>query len=76
MFVHDSRIRRLLRKRVRRHGTQLATARALGISSQYLNDVLRERREISDKLANALGFDRVIVFQRQARAALQKAGGQ
>lgn len=44
--------------------TQKATAKELGISPQYLGDILAGRREISDRVAKALGFRRVVTFER------------
>jgi transcriptional regulator with XRE-family HTH domain len=40
------------------HGSQRKTASALGISPQYLNDILLGHREPSTKLLQALGMRR------------------
>lgn len=45
--------------------TQKATAEELGISPQYLGDILAGRREISDRVAKALGFRRVVTFEKE-----------
>ena len=37
---------------------------AFGISEAYLSDVLNGRRGIADKLANAMGYERVVTFRR------------
>lgn len=47
---------------VRIHGTQKAAAKSLGISPQYLADVLAGRRDISEKLAANFGVKPVRVF--------------
>jgi len=39
-----------------------ATARRLGVSAQFMCDVLRRRREITDLLAARLGYRRVTRF--------------
>jgi plasmid maintenance system antidote protein VapI len=47
------------------HGsTQKKAAEELGVSSQFLNDVLRGRREISATLAKAMGYQRRTIFER------------
>ena len=50
-----------LEKQVRRAGTQKDAATALGISPQYLNDLLQGRRDASDNILEKLGLKRVVV---------------
>jgi transcriptional regulator with XRE-family HTH domain len=50
-----------LEKQVSRHGSQKAAATALGISAQYLNDLLQGRRDASDNILEKLGLRRVVV---------------
>ena len=45
----------LLRKGVKKAGSQTAYAQSLGISPSYLNDLLKERRAFSDRLLKKLG---------------------
>ena len=52
-----------LRKRVAANG-QKWVAVDLGLSSQFINDVLRGRREMSKSLAMALGYERKVYFER------------
>lgn len=52
-----------LRALVRLEGTAKAAATVYGVSPQYLSDVLNGRREISEKLAKALGFERYVAFR-------------
>lgn len=44
-----------LRHRVERHGSQQAAAKALGVSPQYLSDVLAGRRK-PDRMLRRLGM--------------------
>lgn len=53
-----------LLKFVNKHATQKEAAKALGISAQYLADVLRGRRAVTDKLAKKLGFTRETRWRR------------
>lgn len=50
-----------LEKHVKRAGNQRNAALALGISAQYLNDLLQGRRAPSDVILEKLGLKRVIV---------------
>ena len=50
------------------HGRQNAWAKANGFSAQYVCDVLKGRREISEKMARALGFRREVSFLRSGGA--------
>lgn len=42
--------------------SQAQVAKDLGISPQYLNDVLNERREPGKKILQALGLERLVVY--------------
>lgn len=44
--------------------TQKQVSIALGISPQYLCDIIKGRREISEQVAEKLGFERVVTFVR------------
>lgn len=57
-----------MRKHIERAGSQQAWARQIGISPQYLCDVLMARRDIPDKVLAALGYVRVVIYRR-ARAS-------
>jgi transcriptional regulator with XRE-family HTH domain len=59
-----------LRSRVERAESQASLARELGVSPQYLNDVLAERRPPSERLLAALGIE--IVYRRK-RPAIEAA---
>jgi transcriptional regulator with XRE-family HTH domain len=51
-----------------RKRTQKDVAKDLGISPQYLSDILKGRREISAEVARRLGFERVVTFVRFGNA--------
>ncbi len=52
---------RILERRVQAAGSQKKAALDLGISAQYLNDLLQGRRDFSDNLLEKLGLERKIV---------------
>jgi len=54
----------VLQGRVRQDGSQKATAQRLGISEQYLCDVLKRRREPGYKLLRSMGFRRICVYEK------------
>lgn len=47
---------------IAREGSQKAAARKLGISPQYLNDIINYRREPGHKLLAALGLERLVLY--------------
>lgn len=55
----------MLRDLVAAMGTAKAAAESLGISDQYLCDILRGRRDISAALAHKLGFERRVIYIRR-----------
>ena len=44
--------------------TQKQVAAKMKITPQFLNDVLKGRREISERVARGLGYTRKIVFEK------------
>lgn len=52
-----------LKMEVKRVDGQDVLARRLGISPQYLCDVLKFRREPGDKLLKAFGYRRVVIYE-------------
>ena len=46
--------------------SQTATALHLGITVQMVNDLLRGRRDFSDRIATAMGYQREIIFRKKA----------
>lgn len=58
-----------LKREVARIGSQKKAAKALGISAQYINDLLCERRGFSDAILAKLGLERRIVKRRDGQPA-------
>jgi transcriptional regulator with XRE-family HTH domain len=54
----------VLRKRLG-DGTQRELAGVLGISPQYLNDILSGHREPGPKLLEGLGLERIVTYRRK-----------
>jgi hypothetical protein len=52
----------VLRSECARSGGQNVWARGHGFSPQYVCDVLRGRRDVSEAMANALGYFRQVRF--------------
>lgn len=50
-------------RRAQRLGTRRALAKHLGVSDQYLSDVLTGKREPGSKLLGALGFRKIISYR-------------
>ncbi len=53
-----------LRDVVKSRGSQSSAARSLGISYQYLNDILQDRRPLGPKAVAALGFSEAFTEKR------------
>ena len=51
-----------LQREIQKHGNQKKTAKALGISQQFLTDVLKRRRSPGDRLLKALGMEKRVEF--------------
>jgi len=66
MTIVDPRSR--LRRLVRRCGTQRAAAAEMGISSNYLSDLLHGHRVYSDRILDKLQLRRIIVAVRRPRS--------
>lgn len=45
--------------------TQKAVAEKYGVSQQFICDVLKNRRSVTDDLAKAMGYTKVIRFERR-----------
>ncbi len=56
-MMTDAQLKALLRAKVREYGSQLAFAEAVGLSAQYVSDVLKGRRPAGPKLLKALGYE-------------------
>jgi len=58
-------LRKDLHEMVRR-SSQKAVAEKLGFSSQTIGDVLVGRMDISERIAQAMGYEREIIFRKRA----------
>ena len=63
-YIDAGAIELALVRFVKSRRTQKRAAKDLGISQQYLCDVLKGRREISATLADQLGYERVVMFRK------------
>lgn len=57
-----------LKEAVRKAGSQKALAAKIGISAQHLHDMLSERRAITGKTLDYLGFDAMTIYIRRDAA--------
>jgi DNA-binding transcriptional regulator YdaS (Cro superfamily) len=48
----------------KRLGSQIAIAKSMGISPQYLSDIRTRRRPIPEWFANKLGFETVKIWRK------------
>lgn len=62
IITHEEAVQ-ILRDIVGKEGTQLAAAKRLDTSPQFLSDILLGRRAIPDSLARKIGYRRVISFE-------------
>lgn len=62
MLTEDD-IRARLRAAIDAARSQQTFARQHGISAQYINDVLNGRRKIGEKILDALGLERVVIYR-------------
>lgn len=59
----------LLKNAARKAGSQKALAAKIGISAQHLHDMLSERRAITGKALEFLGFEAMTIYTRVRRAS-------
>lgn len=52
-----------IQRAVQRYGNQRTMAKAMGISEQYLSDMLRGTREWSEDLLNHVGVEKYIAYE-------------
>ncbi len=57
-------VRTALRAACEAEGTQIAFADRHDLSTAYVNDVLKGRREPGESILRALGFERVVRYRR------------
>jgi hypothetical protein len=61
-ILTEAQMRGTLRAAIDAMGSQKAWADAHGVSQQHLSDILRERRGVSEHVANRLGFRLLRMF--------------
>ena len=49
----------------RAYGSKKSAAKQMGISLQLFNDIIREDREITQKVADYFEYDRTVIFIRR-----------
>lgn len=60
-LTYDEMLKRL-EDAAKEAGSQRALARKLGVKEPYLSDVMNGRRDIGQRLARAMGYERVQRF--------------
>lgn len=63
----DAEVIRRLQAEVKRHGSQAKWAKAHGFSRGFVSFVLAGSRGVSERLAAALGFERVSAWKRKGK---------
>ena len=58
----ESQVLTIIREEIAACGSPKQAASCMGISPQYLNDIERGRRDISEKVAAYFGLKRVVTF--------------
>lgn len=56
-----------LKRYIRDSGKLSIAADRLGISVSYLSDIMNNRKDISDNVAESLGFKKCVMFRRYGR---------
>jgi transcriptional regulator with XRE-family HTH domain len=60
----EEQVTKLLKAFVVKHGTYREAARAVGMSSGYLNDIVNGRRAPTDTVLAAIQVKRIITYKR------------
>jgi hypothetical protein len=71
--MNDTKVLERLKAYVEMCGSQVIAAEKLNISSQYMNDLLRGRRSVSENIANKFGFTAMWVEYGKASLLTQRA---
>lgn len=61
--MNQNDIKKILLKACNAAGGQSAWAKSKGISAAYVNDALAGRREVGDKILEALGYEKVVTYK-------------
>ena len=61
--LNEEQVRKRLQAAIDKAGSQRAWAKAHGLSAPFVNDVLRGNRQISDRICDALGLERIVTYR-------------
>lgn len=67
-MITEERVLECLREECERLGSQKAFADLHGLSTAYINDVLRGRRELGPAILAALDVERVVTYRERQKA--------
>lgn len=67
----EDQFRTLIRQKIKNFPSQRQAAFQWRLTPQYLNDILKERRECGHKLAQSLGYDRVVYYRKKSKEQLK-----
>lgn len=70
-MLSEDELRVQLARKIKQAGGQTAWARATGWSTTYVNDLLKGRKTFSSEIADALGYERRIVYLRKRKIVTQ-----
>lgn len=62
----------MLKDAVRKHGSQKALAKQIGISTQFLNDMVHERKAVTGKALDFLGLYPLTIYRRMGNGAVKE----
>lgn len=62
-MITEERVLECLREECERLGSQKAFAELHGLSTAYINDVMRGRRDFGPAILAALGIERVVTYR-------------
>jgi len=68
--MNEAKLLELIKRFVEKHETQRAAASALGISPQYLSDILSARRPPTDSVLAAIRIERVTTYRKAKLTAV------
>lgn len=63
--INEDKLRGMVRLAIQMDGSQKAFAQRVGVSEQYLVDVMKSRRAVPKKILDWLGYERVVLYRRK-----------
>lgn len=64
--MNEDDVLKLLAETIEQAGNQKKFAQQHNMSEQFVSDVLRRRRQITDRMLAVLGLERVVTYRRKA----------